>query len=135
MINSNNEPFKSNASLPPVQSLVIENLKFKALVGCTDSEGKVPQDIELKVELRYLRSPEGALSDSIKDVDCYVELSEMLRSHCESKHFQLIEKLATDCYQLLFHHLCGKAQIKISVYKVKPPGFLGKATYICGDFL
>ena len=74
--------------------LRIEGLAFECIIGVTERERRMKQDILVTVEVGLDLSRVG-LSDSIQDTVDYREISRRVIAAGEASSFQLIEALAT----------------------------------------
>lgn len=120
----------------PTHSMKIQNLRLEVRLGCSTEERSVPQEVGVSVELRFSEVPRGTVSDDLKDTVCYAKISEALRAHIKGREFCLVEKMAADFREILKPMIEGRAEISLSVHKVRPPidGLLGGVEYRIGDF-
>ena len=120
----------------PVHSMRIRDLRLNARLGCSVEERSVPQEIRVSVEFRFSQCPKGAVSDDLTDTICYARVSEVLREHLRNREYCLVEKMAADFHRNLQPIVEGRAEISLSVHKVRPPveGLLGGVEYRVGDF-
>lgn len=123
---------------PLVSSLHVRDLSVQVSLGCTAEERATLQEIRISVDFRFEGAPTGALTDSLDDTVCYAKVSEILKSHCESKEFNLIERIGAECFSLVRNLTQNlKTQVRISIHKVSPPveDLINGTHFICGDFL
>lgn len=123
------EPFSFHA-------LKLRELVLWVHLGCTSEEREKAQEVRVTVDLRFQQSPKGTFTDSLKDTICYAEISKAIQQRCQSREYQLIERMGFDIYGVV-REIAGPAvQIGISVHKVRPPvdHLLGGTHYLCGDF-
>lgn len=117
-------------------SLFVRGLSLQVRLGCSLEERSRAQEVRVSLELRFPRAPHATTTDDLRDTICYGRLCSALRELAESHEFQLVEKLAADLLERAKAHLEGKAQVAVSVHKVRPPveGLLGGVEYRAGDF-
>lgn len=89
------------------------------------------------MELRFLEIPNATVSDDIRDAICYGRISEALVKHIGEKEFHLVEKMAADFYKIVKGILEGRAELQLTVHKVRPPikQLMGGVEYTIGDFV
>ena len=118
------------------QSLRIEDLSLNVHLGCKLEERNKFQEVRIAAELRFSETPKGAFTDSLDDTVCLGKLSEAIRSYCESREFQLIEKMGVEVYSLIREMTAPGVLVGISIHKVHPPikSLLGGSFFRCGDF-
>ncbi len=126
-----------NAHKPKFSVLRIGDLTLNVKLGCTAEERAVPQEVRLSVEIRFPLLPSGSFSDSLDETVCYAQVSRVLKEHCETREFKLIERIGVEGYSLL-KELTKHQNLEISlqVHKVRPPvqDLQGGSHFICGDF-
>lgn len=117
-------------------SLRICDLSLQVKLGCAAEERMSAQEVRVGVELRFESAPKGAWTDSLEDTICYARISEALRAHLKEGEFSLVEKIANDLFEIVERFVEGRAKIRLTVRKVKPPveGLLGGVEYSIGDF-
>lgn len=117
-------------------ALRIEDLSLSVHLGCTAEERAVAQEIRATVELRFLEIPKGTTTDSLQDTVCYAQISEAIRKHCESREFQLVERIGYEVYGIVRELTGPNVEVGISIHKVRPPveNLRGGIFYRCGDF-
>lgn len=118
-------------------ALRIGELRLYARVGVTGEERAVPQEVALRVDLRFAEAPRAALSGSIADTVCYGRVSDALSALCREREWRLIEEIAAACLEAVRGIVEGRAAVAVSVHKLRPPveGLVGGAVFRCGDFL
>lgn len=126
-----------NEHKPTVCALRIEELVLYVHLGCTVEERFATQEIRISVEFRFESLPKGAVTDNLDDTICYAKVTQVLREHCETREFNLVERIGYECFSLLCE-LTQKQSLAIGlhVHKVSPPvKGLAKGTHFsCGDF-
>jgi len=117
-------------------ALRIEALSLSMRLGCSVEERSKPQEVRVAVELRFREAPKGAKTDSLSDTICYAKVSEAIKSHCESREYQLVERMANEVYGVVRELTGPGVEIGISLHKVRPPveGIRGGTFFRCGDF-
>lgn len=118
-------------------SLRLESLSLSVHLGCLADERKDAQEVRWSVELRFPSEPKGCRSDEIADTISYADIADVLRAHCESGEFKLIERLAVEGYEKLRAIVKPPIQMLVELHKVRPPveDLHGGSHYRCGDFL
>src|SRR5690349_20327790 len=99
----------------------IRSLSLDARLGCTAEERSVPQEIRVSVELRFFEAPPGVLTDDLNDTICHAKVSEALNEHLRGREFNLVEKMASEFYGVLKKRIEGRAELALTLHKVKPP--------------
>lgn len=73
--------------------IFIDELRLSTLIGIYPREQTIPQTEVLAAD-RHPTASAGELGDDIVDTINYAEVVERLRHDLETRHFQLLEKLA-----------------------------------------
>jgi dihydroneopterin aldolase len=117
-------------------SLKLEELTLAVRLGCSQAERSKAQEVRVSVEIRFLKCPKGALTDSLDDTICYATISESIKRHCESREFSLVERMGYDIYGLVREIVGSTDDLGISVHKMHPPveNLSGGVIFRCGDF-
>lgn len=120
----------------PRHSLTVRELQLQVHLGCTAEERLHAQEVRVGVELRFFSTPAGTVSDDLRDTICYARLSTALREHVSGREFQLVEKMGQDFYSIIHGMVEGRAEIGVTVHKVRPPieGLIGGVEYRVDDF-
>ncbi len=115
----------------------LRELVLRVHLGCTHEERAKPQEVRISVELRFETAPQGTITDALEDTICYGKISDEIRKCCETREYQLIEKMGYDAYGTVRELTGEEVAIGISVHKVRPPieNLLGGAYFRCGDFV
>lgn len=103
--------------------LRIEGLAFKCVIGVTERERRMKQDILVTVEVGLDLSRVG-LSDSIQDTVDYREISRRVVAAGEASSFQLIETLAAHLGRTILEDFPRVEAVRVEVEK---PGALSAA--------
>lgn len=119
-----------------ISAIRIEELILAARLGCSEAERSKTQEVRVSVEIRFLKYPKGALTDSLNDTICYATISELIKRHCESREFHLVERMGHEIYGLVQERVGSAAHLGVSVHKVHPPveSLHGGVVFRCGDF-
>lgn len=114
--------------------LSINDFSVFAHLGCSDEERQTPQEISLSVEMEFPATPPGEKTDCLEDTLCYAEVCETLRGFINGREFNLVEKMARDCFCLLQKKYPSMA-IRLTLHKMKPPveSLRGGVKYTCGE--
>lgn len=100
----------------PLDSILINGLKLDASIGCLDWEKTLQQKLVIDLELDFDCSRAGQ-SDQIQDALDYAALTHTIKEVATSKHFNLVEHLATTLCQAIF---AAFAVSKITITVSKP---------------
>lgn len=103
--------------------LRIEGLAFKCVIGVTERERRMKQDILVTVEVGLDLSRVG-LSDSIQDTVDYREISRRVIAVGEASSFQLVETLAAHLGRTILEDFPRVEAVRVEVEK---PGALSAA--------
>lgn len=99
-----------------MDTIFIHEFKFETLIGVYEWERKVPQTIQLDLEIG-LKDTRAAQSDRVEDTIDYgavvARIQETLRDH----NFLLLERLAEHIAQLILKEFMA-ARVKVSVAKL-----------------
>ena len=101
--------------------LDVEAIRLRVRLGCLPPERAVPQDVEVKVVIRFAELPAACWSDRLEDTVCYAELATLAREHCSRHEFNLVERLALELYGLIHERLPRGARLELTVTKLSPP--------------
>jgi dihydroneopterin aldolase len=126
-------------------SLTLQDLVLTVHLGCTAEERALPQEVRVKLELRFptgpmtlpITLPVALSSDKLEDTICYAKISYAIIKHCEAREYHLIERMAAEIY-LLTREISGpEIELDITVHKVRPPvdQLRGGTFFRCGDFI
>jgi len=76
------------------------------------------------------------ITDALSDTICYAKVSEAIQTHCESREFQLVERIAYEVYGLIRDVTGPDIEIGVAIHKVRPPiqSIHGGTFFRCGDF-
>ncbi|REH40346.1 dihydroneopterin aldolase [Paraperlucidibaca baekdonensis] len=78
----------------------IRDFKIDTVIGMFQWERRIQQTLVLDVEMAWDIRP-AAASDAIDDALDYRAVSERLKAHVSSAHYQLVETLAESIWQIL----------------------------------
>lgn len=107
-------------------------------IGKKNEERKKNQEILVSIDIKFLKTPNSALKDQLKNGICYNEILKILLNATQAKSFSLIEHFAFFCHQEIKKKIQSKEDflLKILVHKTHPPTFSalkGGAFYSYGD--
>ncbi|MFU7502667.1 MAG: dihydroneopterin aldolase [Candidatus Tisiphia sp.] len=92
---------------------------------CTEEEKVHPQMVSFNIDLCFKVCPQGAYTDNLKDVVCYLKIVELITVFCQGKCFNVVEHLTESIYKAIFDYLNSFQHliqlIKIEIRKVSPP--------------
>lgn len=103
--------------------LCIEGLGFQCVIGVTERERQVKQDIVVNLELKIDFS-KVSVSDSITDTVDYREISKRVVAAGEASSFQLVETLAAHLCRTILDEFPNVQAVRVEVEK---PGALRAA--------
>lgn len=120
-----------------LNALVLDELVLWLHLGCTVEERAMTQEVRVSVEFRFHETPAGATSDRLEDTVCYARVSSAIQEHCGAKHFNLIERIGREVYEVARAVSGPGVDIGVSIHKVRPPvqAIRGGTRFRCGDFL
>ncbi len=94
----------------------IDEFRLSTLIGIYPREQTIPQTLEVSLQIGTSTASAGA-SDDIVDTINYAEVVERLRHDLETRHFQLLEKLAEHVAGVVLEDF-GAAWVRVSVAKI-----------------
>lgn len=106
--------------------LCIEGIYFRCVIGVTERERQIKQDILVNVDLK-VDFNKAASSDSIHDAVDYRTVSGRVAAVGEQSSFQLVESLATHLCKTILDEFPKVQAVRIEVEK---PGALRGATTV-----
>ncbi len=96
--------------------IFLRELKIETLIGVYEWEKRVPQTLQLDLEIA-LPSSRAGQSDNIKDALNYADIVRHIQDVLSSRHFNLLEALAEHLAQILLNDF--KAPwVRVSVAKL-----------------
>ncbi|MGO8754067.1 MAG: dihydroneopterin aldolase [Gallionellaceae bacterium] len=96
--------------------IFLRELKIETLIGVYEWEQRVPQTLQLDLEIA-LPSSRAGQSDNIKDALNYADIVRHIQDVLSSRHFNLLEALAEHLAQILLNDF--KAPwVRVSVAKL-----------------
>jgi dihydroneopterin aldolase len=104
-------------SLPTAMDIIfLRELKIETLIGVYEWEKRVPQTLQLDLEIA-LPDSRACQTDNIKDALNYADIVRDIQTALASRHYNLLEALAESIAQILLDDF--KAPwVKISVAKL-----------------
>lgn len=114
--------------------LTVKDYRLKVHLGCTLEEQMVPQEISATIKIKFRESPPGEITDDLRETICYADICHALTEYLQNKSFQLVEKLANDCFNVLKTSY-PNVLIQLEIHKLHPPieNLQGGVVYLCGD--
>lgn len=97
-------------------SILIEGLSIRTIIGVNDWERETPQTLRLNLILE-LPLAQAAASDSVADTLSYAEAAELIREHLTVNHYRLIERLADQVARALLNRYDRLQAVTITVRK------------------
>ena len=114
---SGTEPrFYTDPAGAKMDIIFIDELRLSTLIGIYPREQTIPQTLEVSLQIGTSTASAGA-SDDIVDTINYAEVVERLRHDLETRHFQLLEKLAEHVAGVVLEDF-GAAWVRVSVAKI-----------------
>jgi len=98
--------------------LAVKDLDIICVIGCGEAERLANQRISIDIELEYDIS-EAAGSDDISKAVNYVDISKRLTEVCQERKFRLVERLGSECCQMIFQEWPKVNKIKLEVRKIR----------------
>lgn len=98
--------------------IFINDFRLNILVGIYEWERRVPQTVQLDLEIGMSDSLAGK-SDNIDDAIDYAKVVARIEQTLAENHFSLLEKLAEHVAQLILGEF-GSPWVKVSVTKLTP---------------
>ncbi len=103
--------------LPTTMDIIfLRELKVDTLIGVYEWEKRVPQTLQLDLEITLPHS-RACQSDDIKDALDYANIVRDIQSALASRHFNLLEALAETIAQMLLNDF-KSPWVKVSVAKL-----------------
>ncbi|MDT8363963.1 MAG: dihydroneopterin aldolase [Nitrosomonas sp.] len=96
--------------------IFLETFKIKTLIGIYPWEKKIPQTIELNLEIG-LPSKYGYQTDRIEDTLDYSQIVERIRAMLANQHFSLLEVLTESVAQMILTEF-QSPWVKVSAAKL-----------------
>lgn len=96
--------------------IFLRELRLETLIGVYEWEKRVPQALQLDLEIALPHSA-ACLSDDIKDALDYSRVVARIRESLGTRHFSLLEALAEHVAQLILGDF-GAPWVKVSVAKL-----------------
>lgn len=101
-----------------IATVKVNDLDIICVIGCGEEERSLPQKISLDLELEYdISAP--ALSDDIKQAVNYAEIAKRLSEVCQERKFRLVERLGSECCQLILDEWPQVQKIRLEVRKIR----------------
>ena len=97
--------------------IFLRELKIETLIGVYEWEKRVPQTLQIDLEIA-LPNSRACQSDNIDDALDYSEIVRHLQTGLTSRHFNLIEALAEHIAQIILNDF-NEPWVKVSVAKLQ----------------
>ena len=97
--------------------IFLRELKIDTLIGVYDWEKRVPQTLQIDLEIA-LPSSKACQTDNIADALNYADIVRDIQAALASRHFNLIEALAETIAQMLLNDF-KSPWVKVSVAKLQ----------------
>jgi len=95
--------------------IFLRELKIDTLIGVYEWEKRVPQTLQIDLEI-VLPSSRACQTDNIKDALDYAEVAQHIQTVLSSGHFSLLETLAEHIAQIILKDF-NAPWVKVSVAK------------------
>lgn len=116
--------FYSNAPTPPTSTptpymdiIFLRELKVVTLIGIYEWEKRVPQTLQLDLDIA-LPNSRACHSDDIKDALDYAQVAQHIQSVLSDGHFSLLETLAEHIAQIILKDF-NAPWVKVSIAKLQ----------------
>ncbi|WP_292981578.1 dihydroneopterin aldolase [Nitrosomonas sp.] len=96
--------------------IFLKEFRIKTLIGIYPWERKIPQTIELNIEIA-LPSQQASKSDRIEDALDYSQVVHKISTTLHQQHFSLLETLTENIAQLILTEF-GSPRVKVSAAKL-----------------
>lgn len=96
--------------------IFLKEFRIKTLIGIYPWERKIPQTIELNIEIA-LPSRQAGMSDRIEDALDYSQVVHRINTILDQQHFSLLEALTENIAQMILIEF-GSTWVKISAAKL-----------------
>ncbi|WP_410956476.1 dihydroneopterin aldolase [Rickettsia koreansis] len=94
-------------------------------LGCSTQEKHHAQPVKINIKLFLLTSPLATVTDNINDTVCYAEIVRLVQKLSQENHFNLIEYLAAQIYDIIYQNFIEskleKIFLNVTVTKLKSP--------------
>jgi dihydroneopterin aldolase len=98
------------------QWLRLEGIRFECVIGVTDPERRVLQEVVVDLEVRT-DFGKAAASDSLRDAVDYRRLAQCIVDTGRASTFQLIETLASHLARTIFDRFPGVLALRLELEK------------------
>lgn len=100
--------------------LKISDLRLWLHLGCSEQEKFLPQPVSIDIQIEFNTCLEGIEKDYLNGVLCYADLTAKIQKFCETKKFNLIEKVAASIHTIVSEIAVGN-KVTVTATKVKSP--------------
>lgn len=101
---------------PPMDIIFLQEIKLDLIIGIYDWERKVPQTIQMDLEIGLPHS-RACQTDRVEDTVDYARVMARIRESLAENRFALVEALAEHVAQLIMKEF-GAPWVKVSVAKL-----------------
>jgi 7,8-dihydroneopterin aldolase/epimerase/oxygenase len=108
---------QTTASHPNMDIIFLRELKVVTLIGIYEWEKRVPQTLQLDLEIA-LPNSRACQSDNIKDALDYAQVAQHIQTVLSNGHFSLLETLAEHIAQIILKDF-NAPWVKVSVAKLQ----------------
>lgn len=106
-----------HSSLTAMDIIFLRELKVETLIGVYEWEKRVPQTLQLDLEIA-LPSSRACVSDDIHDALDYAQVVQHIQTVLSEGHFSLLESLAEHIAQIILKDF-NAPWVKVSVAKLQ----------------
>ena len=107
---------KAPLSAKPMDIIFLQEIKLDLIIGIYDWERKVPQTIQMDLEIGLPHS-RACQTDRVEDTVDYARVMARIRESLEENRFSLVEALSEHVAQLIMKEF-GAPWVKVSVAKL-----------------
>ena len=118
--------------------LQVKQYRMWLCIGVTEEERRVPQPVDIDIEVRLAELPLATETDDLEDTVCYATLLERIGAVAAEKPIKLLEHLVAKLGEAVQAFVLGKGyqrnqcNLRVAVTKVVTPvrGILGGVTVV-----
>ncbi|WP_202070034.1 dihydroneopterin aldolase [Rickettsia tillamookensis] len=92
-------------------------------LGCSTQEKHHAQPVKINIKLLLSTPPPATITDNINDTVCYAEIVRLVQKLSQENHFNLIEYLAAQIYDIIYQNFIEskleKIFLNVTVTKLK----------------
>ena len=123
-------------SLPNASLLEVHSARLNIHLGCSEAERALPQEVDLRIQVRFNVVPPACQTDELQDTVCYQQILTSLRGYLFERRYALIEKLAAEVFLYFQERLPSQTELAIRIHKLYPPveKMPGGVSFQLGEF-